>query len=242
MIVLLLGSAPSVTACRDWPRAPVDRIVAINNAWAVRPDWDFLVFPEDFPPHRHPPATTAAQTKVTAAEFVPANNAFGGIVYAGGTMAFTAGYWALHRLQPRVLAYFGCDMIYPFPRSHFYGEGTADPLRPDPTLQDLGAKSVRLEALAARAGCAVVNLSQGPSRLWLRRARQSDLARLRPAAFSEAAVDAALAAEAALGVRVPSGRYWDGATLDARALGRIDALWRAALPHGRRIAAGGFAA
>ena len=79
--------------------------------------------------------------------------AFGGIVYAGATMAFTAGYWALSALQPRVLAYLGCDMIYPQGQTHFYGTGAADPLRPDPTLQNLRAKSARLELLAARAGC-----------------------------------------------------------------------------------------
>ena len=54
MIVLILGSGPNVVTCRDWPRAPFDRIVAINNAWRVRPDWDDLVFPEDFPAEKRP--------------------------------------------------------------------------------------------------------------------------------------------------------------------------------------------
>ena len=49
-IVLILGSGPNVVAARDWPKAWFDRIVVINNAWAVRQDWDDLVFPEDFPP------------------------------------------------------------------------------------------------------------------------------------------------------------------------------------------------
>ncbi len=233
MIVLILGSGPSVIACRDWPRAPFDRIVAINNAWAVRTDWDHLIYPDDFPPDRHPPRMTAQQSVVTASDFVPANNAFGGIIYAGGTMAFTAGYWALHALRPRVMAFMGCDMVYPAGRSHFYGQGSADPLRPDPTLQDLGAKSVRLEALAARAGCAVVNLSEEESRLCLTRAARSDLPTVQPARFSARAIDAALAAEDMLGARVPSGRYWEDGAPDSGALARIDALWRAALPEDR---------
>ena len=35
---LMLGSAPNATLARDYPRASFDRIVAINNAWAVRPE------------------------------------------------------------------------------------------------------------------------------------------------------------------------------------------------------------
>ena len=65
MIVLMLGSGPNVIACRDWPRATFDRIVTINNAWAVRPDWDDLVYPDDFPPERHPAGIeTRADTRV----------------------------------------------------------------------------------------------------------------------------------------------------------------------------------
>lgn len=239
MIVLILGSAPSVLQCRDWPRVPFSRIVAINNAWAVRDDWDYTIHPEDFPPDRRPPAPGPGQRLVPAAEYVPANNAHGGIVYAGGTMAFSAGYWALTALRPRVLAYLGCDMVYDGGRTHFYGRGTADPLRPDPTLQDLAAKSARLELLAARAGCAVVNLSTGASRLGFPRARPADLATARPVAPPPVATQQALAAEAAADLVVPSGRYWDGPPPDAATLARIDALWLAAWQAARRAASQG---
>ncbi len=233
MIVLMLGSGPSVVRCRTWPRAPFERIVAINNAWAVRDDWDVLIHPEDFPDDRRPSGLGPAQRVVTAAEYVPANNAHGGVVYAGATMAFSAGYWALHALRPRVLAYLGCDMLYGAGRTHFYGKGTADPLRPDPTLQDLRAKSGRLELLAARAGCAVVNLSAEVTRLSFTRAEVATLTTLRPAPVAEAAVTRALAAEAALGAVVPSGRYWEGAALEWAALAEIDALWLEALAEFR---------
>ena len=48
---------------------------------------------------------------MTATDYVPVQNDFGGFVYAGGTMTFTAGYWALGALKPSVLAFLGCDMV-----------------------------------------------------------------------------------------------------------------------------------
>ena len=38
--LLMLGSAPMAAQAADWPRPPFDRILAINNAWSIRPDWD----------------------------------------------------------------------------------------------------------------------------------------------------------------------------------------------------------
>ncbi|CUX80184.1 MAG: hypothetical protein HLUCCA05_10130 [Roseibaca calidilacus] len=225
MIVLILGSGPNVLSCRDWPRADFDRVLAINNAWAVRPDWDYLVFPDDFPPDRLPPKMEAGQTLVRSAEYVPHNNSFGGIIYAGATMAFSAGYWALGALRPQVLAYLGCDMVYSQGQTHFYGTGTADPLRPDPTLQNLRAKSARLELLAAQAGCATVNLSQAPSALTFPRVDPVGLKNTRLPDDPTAHIAAALAAETALNAVCPSGRYWDGPPLDAGALAQIDGLW-----------------
>lgn len=226
MIVLMLGSAPSVITCQDWPRTIIDRIVVLNNAWAVRADWDYLVHPDDFPPERHPPALQADQRTVASAEYVPANNRYGGVIYAGGTMAFSAGYWALATLRPKVLAYLGCDMIYGSGSTHFYGRGKADPLRADPTLQDLRAKSARLELLAASQGCAVVNLSALETRLVFPRANFENLAQIDAPDYSPEMTSAPLAAERQLDAYCPSGRYWDGPCLDARALARIDAMWR----------------
>jgi len=227
--VLILGSGPNAVDCRDWPRGPLGTLVAINNAWRVRPDWEVLIHPEDFPQERHPPALAEGQRVVTAAEYVPAQNAFGGFVYAGGTMAFTAAYWALHALKPRVMAFLGCDMVYPAAgRTHFYGTGTADPLRDDPTLQSLEAKSARLQVLAARVGCATVNLSGGESRLLFPRAAPGEAPA--PAPFDAARAEAALAREAALGYLAEDGRYWERAgAFDPAELGALDAMWRSAL-------------
>lgn len=231
--VLMLGSGPSVTEAATWPRAPFDAILAINNAHAVRPDWTHHIHPWDFPEDRRP-TPRAGQTTVTQDDFVPAQNAFGGFVYAGGTMAFTAAYWALHALTPSVIAAFGCDMHYPKgQQTHFYGAGTADPLRPDITLQSLEAKSARLMILAAMEGCAMVNLSFGPSRLIFPRISRDRAAHARPMPFDIRLADAALKREDDLGYHVPSGRYWEEAhRFDPAELRRIDMLWLSAARMG----------
>ena len=230
--VLMLGSGPAVVQAAGWPRAPFDAVVAINNAHAVRSDWTHHIYPWDFPAERRP-TPRDGQIRVTQDDFVPAQNAFGGFVYAGGTMAFTAAYWALHDLRPRVIAAFGCDMHYPKGQTHFYGTGTADPLRPDITLQSLEAKSARLMILAAMAGCAMVNLSFGPSRLVFPRVTRGRAAQARPLPFDAALADRALRREADLGYVVPSGRYWDEADrFDPAELRHLDALWLAAAQSG----------
>ena len=230
-IVLILGSGPSVIAARDWPRAPFDRIVAINNAWAVRPDWDDLIHPSDFPQDRMPSVVAPSQRIVTADDYVPVQNAFGGFVYAGGTMAFTAGYWALGALRPSVMAFAGCDMVYPASgATHFYGTGTADPLRPDVTLRSLPAKSARLQVMAAQAGCACVNLSTAESRLVFPRAAPRDLPVVIPAPFDARRAQMAAAEEARLDYRVPSGKYWkEEDRFDPAAIDALDALWLSAV-------------
>lgn len=226
MRVLMLGSAPMAAEAALWPRAPFDLVLAINNSWRIRPDWDVAIHPHDFAEERQA-RPGPGQRVVTEAEFVPAQNAFGGFVYAGATMAFTAAYWALQALRPSVIAVYGCDMQYPASGpTHFYGTGTPDPLRADITLRSLEAKSARLMVLAAMQGCAVVNLSCGPSRLILPRLARGAVAAARPGAWCADLAAEALAREAELGYLVPSGRYWEEAgRFDPAALDRLDALW-----------------
>lgn len=213
----------------DWPRAPFDRIVTINNAWRIRPDWDDAVYPWDFPQDRHPVAGPG-QRLITQDDFVPTQNAHGGFIYGGGTMAFTTAYWILSALKPRVIAAFGCDMHYPATGpTHFYGTGTPDPLRNDLTLRSLEAKSARFRILAAMAGCAAVNLSDGPSRLVWPRAHLDGLGDQRPLPFDAALARQALAREAALNYHTPSGRYWEQTDrFDLDQIDALDALWLAA--------------
>lgn len=231
-MVLLLGSAPMAAEARHWPRAPFDQIVAINNAWRIRPDWTYAIHPWDFPPDRQPVAGPG-QTLVTEADFVPAQNAFGGFVTAGATMVFTAAYWVLQAMRPRIIAVFGCDMHYPSTGpTHFYGTGSPDPLRDDITLRSLEAKSARLMVLAARQGCAMVNLSTGPSRLVFPRFAPEQAAAAQPLAFAPEPVAMALTREAKLGYDTPSGRYWQELhRFDPAEIDRLDALWlKAAKP------------
>lgn len=238
--ILILGSGPNVTAARGWPKDRFDAIVAINNAHLVRPDWDVLIHPFDFPAERMPAALSAGQRIVTEREFVPAQNAYGGFVYAGATMAFTAGYWALHHYRPKVIAYFGCDMTYASTgRTHFYGTGAPDPLRPDITLQSLEAKSARLMVLAARQGTAVVNLSFARSRMIFPQVTLADLARgVEPTPFKACAAGTALRREASLGYVVPSGRYWEEIErFDPAELRRLDMVWRDAARAPMRMSA-----
>ena len=201
--------------------------MVINNAWRVRADWDELIFPEDFPADRLPPSRENTQKLTRADVFVPAQNAYGGFVYAGGTMAFTAAYTALRCHQPQVLAFLGCDMVYrPDGPTHFYGTGDSDPLRADVTLQSLEAKSARLMILAADQGCACVNLSTDESRLVFPRATPRDATHKLPQTFDSEKVSQAQTMEAELGYFVASGRYWEEAErFDAAALRRLDTLW-----------------
>ncbi len=231
--VLILGSGPNVTACQHWPRAPFDLIVAINNAWAVRPDWDFLIHPSDFPVARQPVTLSRGQKIITADDYVPVQNRFGGFVYAGGTMAFTAAYWALGALNPTVIAMLGCDMVYPkSAQTHFYGTGEPDPLRKDVTLRDLSAKSARLMVTAAQNRCAMVNLSQDESRLVFPRATPETLDALSPIRFDTGAAAQAHAQEARLDYVVPSGKYWkEEDRFDVNEIDALDALWLKAARH-----------
>ncbi|WP_037310946.1 hypothetical protein [Ruegeria halocynthiae] len=223
--VLILGSAPSALAAKTWPREPFSHIVAINNAWRIRPDWDVLIHPEDFPEKNQPDRIGVGQRIVTAADYVPAQNSFGGFVYAGGTMAFTAGYWALAELRPAVLAFGGCDMVYPGTgHTHFYGTGAADPLRADITLRSLEAKSARLALFGAAQGCRVVRLSQGESRLLFPSVTSDNLSDAELPPVDD--MTAVLQAEKALGYHVPSGRYWEVADkFDTTNLDALDQQW-----------------
>jgi len=178
-----------------------------------------------------PDSLAAGQSIHSHESYVPAQNSYGGFVYGGGTMAFTAGYWALAVLRPDILAYYACDMTYSGNVTHFYGQGTADPLRPDVTLQSLEAKSIRLMALAARQGCACINLSTEPSsRLSFPRVGLRELGKHAPEFRIDAgAVEAALSEEASLGYLIEDGEYWHHThRFDAGALSRIDDLWLSA--------------
>ncbi len=227
-IVLILGSGLNATQAAHWPREKFDSIVAINNAWRIRSDWSDLIHPEDFPEHRRPQSIGKDQTVVDYTQYIPEKNRFGGVIYCGGTMAFTAGYWALGALRPRVIAFMGCDMTYPTTgNTHFYGIGAADPLRDDITLQNLESKSARLWFMAAEQGCLCVNLSSAPSRLLFPRSDVTELENLpRVTAPNPRLMAPAILRELKLNYCAPTGRYWNSLDqFNAAELAQIDTLW-----------------
>ncbi|MBE1282990.1 MAG: hypothetical protein GJ676_06735 [Rhodobacteraceae bacterium] len=227
--VLVLGSAPHAVEARTWPRSRFSTLVVLNNAWRIREDWDFLVAPDDFPADRRPGLLRSGQRVIGSDTYVPANNVHGGIFYAGGTMAFSAAYWVLAALRPRTLGFFGCDMVYPSQgQTHFYGTGSADPLRQDKSLRNLEAKSARLMLHAARQGTACVRLGDGPSRLLFPQAEIEALDQVAPAnpRAGGALFDALKAEEAKLNFHEPSGRYWKvDEAFSTQAIDALDRRW-----------------
>jgi hypothetical protein len=80
------------------------------------------------------------------------------------------------------------------------------------TLRSLEAKAARLMLLAARQGCAMVNLSTGPSRLVFPRAGAGWPGRgPGPLRAVRRWSNERWLCEAGLGYLVPSGRYWEEA-------------------------------
>jgi hypothetical protein len=249
-IVLIIGSAPDAITANSWHKSTFSNIVAINNAWKVRGDWDYLIHPEDFPVANRPQAVSAKQNIITADEYVPIQNSYGGFVYAGGTMAFTAAYWALGALKPDILAFIGCDMVYPIngAATHFYGTGAADPLRNDITLQSLEAKSTRLFYLAAQQQCLCLNLSTADqSRMVFPRVsievleqfNQQDYQQhteLVSQMFDLTPIELAIQREQAYAFYVESGRYWENLeTICAVKLSDLDGLWLNGLVSGHNV-------
>ncbi len=227
MLVLIVGSAPDALQSKFLERDYFDQLLVINNAWNIREDWNYCIFPDDFPENRRP-TDKDGQRLITSEQYVPVQNKYGGFVYSGGTMAFTAGYWALGYFQPKTLVYVGCDMIYEGKKTHFYGKGTADPLRKDPTLKNLKAKSARLEAIAASQGCSIFNLSKkASSNLIFRRINLASMSKEdKPRNIDVTLLEQALQYEKNLGYYIEDGKYWKYlADFDQEKINYLDQIW-----------------
>ena len=223
--VLIIGSGPNAIKASELETS-FDAIVVINNAWRIRSDWTHIIFPYDFPEERWPQEIQSTQTVITEQEFVPIQNQYGGFIYAGATMAFTAGYWVLGAFKPSHISFIGCDMHYPKRgKTHFYGTGTADPLREDISLMSLKAKSNRFFCLAHEQGCHVGNLSGGPSKLTFPRIC-SMTSWPDPPSLRKDLIVKALTQEKDLGYFDLSGRYWENLDrYDYKEIKKIDNIW-----------------
>ena len=223
--VLIIGSGPNAVKASELETS-FDAIVVINNAWRIRSDWTHIIFPYDFPEKRWPQEIQSTQSVITEQEFVPIQNQYGGFIYAGATMAFTAGYWVLGAFKPSHISFIGCDMHYPKRgKTHFYGKGTADPLREDISLMSLKAKSNRFFCLAHEQGCHVGNLSDGPSKLTFPRICSTP-SWPEPPNLRKDLIVKALTQEKDLGYFDISGRYWENLDrYDYKEIKKIDNIW-----------------
>ena len=223
--VLIIGSGPNAIKASELETS-FDAIVVINNAWRIRSDWTHIIFPYDFPEERWPQEIQSTQSVITEQEFVPIQNQYGGFIYAGATMAFTAGYWVLGAFKPSHISFIGCDMHYPkIGKTHFYGKGTADPLREDISLMSLKAKSNRFFCLAHEQGCRVGNLSGGPSKLTFPRICSTP-SWPDPPSLRKDLIVKALTQEKDLGYFDISGRYWENLDrYDYKEIKKIDNIW-----------------
>ena len=226
--VLILGSATNVVAVNDIDLSSYDEIIVINNAWQVLESWTEHIFPYDFPRENKPTRYSKSQRAIDEKLFVQRQNEFGGFIYAGGTMAFTALYWALGEHMPSEIHILGCDMVYSDAgKTHFYGEGAPDPLRDDFTLRDLYAKSARFMCLAARNGCRTYNLSDQSSKLCFPRHNRNIDDKPCHLLINKASVQSILDQENSLGYFISSGRYWEAdLKIDLQALDQIDLQWK----------------
>ena len=144
-------------------------------------------------------------------------------------MAFTAAYWALGKLKPDLIAFLGCDMIYEGKNTHFYGSGTADHLRKDPSLRSIEAKANRFEYFANKMCCDVVNISDTDiSRLTYQKVAVSELDSYNrsPRKLNSTVVLEALSMENSLNYFVESGKYWKEIDkFDLSKIDELDSLW-----------------
>jgi hypothetical protein len=124
--------------------------------------------------------------------------------------------------------------------THFYGTGSADPLREDVTLQSLEAKSARLMYHALQKGCLCLNLSQLPeSRLLFPRVSIQQLneyddvevaLKLSMDRFDTSKIEQAMRLELGLGYHFESGRYWEHLQdICAKQCLAVDHLWMSGL-------------
>ena len=124
--IMIVGSGISGEKVKKWDLKGWHTIV-INNAWQLRNDWDELIHPNDFT--NLPKMVKPNQRIISNAIYMPANTAFGNQAERGNSMVFQALYYALLK-RPRIIGTIGCDIYYPTTgKTHFYGSGTADPLR-----------------------------------------------------------------------------------------------------------------
>lgn len=248
--VAVLGSGPAAPDVMQH-LAPETVLVAVNNAWRAVPRYDALIYSDDLPEASKPPRCELGTRGRSSPQYWPAMQASGGLLYCGATMAFAAGYWVIHNLPSSQVSFFASDMTYGAGPTHFYGAGRPDPLRVDLSLQDLGAKGLRLFYFGLTRNCLLLNASAAPetqlpfprvrSGRSLRKNVMADLVDSLEeslAAMGPAAAEALeLEASAPFDARVPDYYRWSDSEAAWAHAAKVDAAWRKLAPFVERVGA-----
>lgn len=174
MKCLLLASGFSARQVHDYDyKGNGWTIVAINNGWMACPTlWDHWIKSSDYKGNK--PETIHPHQKVVP-KYRPSLDKFGGQKACGYSITLNAGYWALHRLAPKVIGFLGADMNYdPDDRGHTHIYGVGFDIQkneiPDPErmVRQYGKDDpdylhniyMRLAIKAEQNNCKVYNLSQ----------------------------------------------------------------------------------
>jgi len=169
-MAIIVGSSPLANNIKTYKLNQFYKI-AVNNAWRLRKDFDYLVYPDDFPHENIPKnGNDFCGTFISNPDYMTSIDKAGGILYCGATMSYAAGYWAVDNINSKLIGYYSSDMMYNQKNgiTHFYGVGTPDPLRQDVSLSSLEARSIRLFSWALEHDKLLVNFSESEkSRLQL---------------------------------------------------------------------------
>lgn len=154
--VLIVGSAPSAAEAVEWQRRAYC-VIALNNAWRLGMKDALAMYPRDMTNLGELEKAVPSERRLPWHTWIPAIAQFGDAKHRGDTMMLNAVYYALSAPGVREIGLVGCDMDYAQPQSHFYGRGTADPLR----LGDdhLAAALERVWRVARERGVELVNYS-----------------------------------------------------------------------------------
>jgi hypothetical protein len=144
----LVGSGLNAHEVLNLPQQPGALYGALNNSIFLDFEFDYFFHPYDFKPSR---GFTGTRFRT---EIIPAKacndqeiSTFGPKAFRGATTMIAVSYWLIKVLRPKQITYIGCDMNYTPDKkgkTHFYGVGNPDPLRPHISLGNLGAKLKRL--------------------------------------------------------------------------------------------------
>jgi hypothetical protein len=125
--VLIIGSGPSARQYTDYPYKERGwKIVCVNHGWQMEPNMDLWVTPANF---KNTPGALVPENVDTlpfVRDYAETLANYGGHRECGYTITLAAGYNALWKLKPSVIAFLGCDMNYTPDangHTHIYGVG-----------------------------------------------------------------------------------------------------------------------